>query len=62
MQGEVIARLDEEQGCTDDLDIEKDVILYSTDFLAMNAPELGHTCMHPLCGGDIIQQKYYRYP
>ena len=22
--------------------------LYSTDFLAMNAPELGHTCMHPL--------------
>lgn len=23
MQGEAIARLDEEQGCTDDLDIEK---------------------------------------
>ena len=23
--------------------------LYSTDFLAMNAPELGHTCMHLLC-------------
>ncbi len=22
---------------------------YSTDFLAMNAPELGHTCMHLLC-------------
>ncbi len=33
--------------------------LYSTDFLAMNAPELGHTCMHPLCGGDIFQQKHY---
>lgn len=62
MQGEVIARLGEEQGCTDDLDIEKDVILYSTDFLTMNAPELGHTCMHLLCGGDIFQQKYYRYP
>ena len=59
MQGEVIVRLGEEQGCTDDLDIEKDVILYSTDFLAMNAPELGHTCMHPLCGGDIFQQKHY---
>jgi hypothetical protein len=36
--------------------------LYSTDFLAMNAPELEHTCMHPLCGGDIFQQKYYLYP
>jgi len=23
--------------------------LYSTDFLAMNAPELSHTCMHLLC-------------
>ena len=23
--------------------------LYSTDFLAMNAPELSHTCMHMLC-------------
>ena len=22
---------------------------YSTDFLAMNAPELSHTCMHLLC-------------
>lgn len=26
MQGEVIARLDEEQGCTDDLSIEKELI------------------------------------
>jgi hypothetical protein len=26
MQGEVIARLGEEQGCTDDLDIEKEAI------------------------------------
>ncbi len=24
---------------------------YSTDFLAMNAPELSHTCMHLLCTG-----------
>ena len=23
--------------------------MYSTDFLAMNAPELSHTCMHLLC-------------
>lgn len=26
MQGEVVARLDEEQGCTDDLSIEKELI------------------------------------
>lgn len=26
MQGEVVARLDEEQGCTDDLSIEKEMI------------------------------------
>lgn len=26
MQGEVIARLGEEQGCTDDLEIEKEAI------------------------------------
>ena len=25
--------------------------MYSTDFLAMNAPELSHTCMHLLCTG-----------
>ena len=26
--------------------------LYSTDFLAMNVPELSHTCMHLLCTAD----------
>lgn len=37
--------------------------LYSTDFLAMNAPELGHTCMHLLCtageGSFVFNEKCY---
>ena len=38
--------------------------LYSTDFLAMNAPELGHTCMHLLCtageGSFVFNERCYR--
>ena len=37
--------------------------LYSTDFLAMNAPELSHTCMHLLCtageGSFVFNEKCY---
>ena len=37
--------------------------LYSTDFLAMNAPELSHTCMHLLCtageGRFVFNEKCY---
>ena len=37
--------------------------LYSTDFLAMNAPELGHTCMHLLCtageGSFVFNERCY---
>ena len=37
--------------------------LYSTDFLAMNAPELGHTCMHLLCrageGSLVFNERCY---
>lgn len=37
--------------------------IYSTDFLAMNAPELGHTCMHLLCrageGSFVFNEKCY---
>jgi len=37
--------------------------LYSTDFLAMNAPELAHTCMHLLCtvgeGSFVFNEKCY---
>ena len=37
--------------------------LYSTDFLAMNAPELGHTCMHLLCmagkGSFVFNDRCY---
>ena len=37
--------------------------LYSTDFLAMNAPKLGHTCMHLLCtageGSFVFNEKCY---
>ncbi len=37
--------------------------LYSTDFLAMNANELGHTCMHLLCtageGSFVFNGKCY---
>ena len=37
---------------------------YSTDFLAMNAPELGHTCMHLLCtageGSFVFNEKFNR--
>ena len=37
--------------------------LYSTDFLAMNAPELSHTCMHMLCtageGSFVFNEKCY---
>ena len=36
---------------------------YSTDFLAMNAPELAHTCMHLLCtageGSFVFNEKCY---
>ena len=36
---------------------------YSTDFLAMNAPELSHTCMHLLCtageGSFVFHEKCY---
>ena len=36
---------------------------YSTDFLAMNAPELSHTCMHLLCtageGSFVFNEKCY---
>ena len=36
---------------------------YSTDFLAMNAPELSHTCMHLLCtageGNFVFHEKRY---
>ena len=37
--------------------------LYSTDFLAMNAPELSHTCMHLLCtageGSFVFNERCY---
>ena len=37
--------------------------LYSTDFLAMNAPELSNTCMHLLCtagdGSFVFNEKCY---
>ena len=37
--------------------------LYSTDFLAMNAPELSYTCMHLLCtageGSFVFNGKCY---
>ena len=37
--------------------------LYSTDFYGMNAPELGHTCMHLLCtageGSFVFNEKCY---
>ncbi len=37
--------------------------LYSTDFLAMNAPGLGHTCMHLLCrageGSFVFNERCY---
>ena len=37
--------------------------LYSMDFLAMNAPELGHTCMHLLCtageGSFVFNERCY---
>ena len=29
---------------------------YSADFLAINAPELSHTCMHLLCTAYIVKQ------
>ena len=36
---------------------------YSTDFLAMNAPELSHTCMHLLCtageGSFVFNERCY---
>lgn len=36
---------------------------YSTDFLAMNAPELSHTCMHLICtageGSFVFNEKCY---
>ena len=41
----------------------KNDFLYSTDFLAMNAPELGHTCMHLLCrageGSFVFNERCY---
>ena len=37
--------------------------LYSTDFLAMNTPELEHTCMHLLCtageGSFVFNERCY---
>ena len=37
--------------------------MYSTDFLAMNAPELSHTCMHLLCtageGSFVFNERCY---
>ena len=37
--------------------------IYSTDFLAMNAPELSHTCMHLLCmageGSFVFNERCY---
>ena len=37
--------------------------LYSTDFLAMNAPELSHTCMHLICtageGSFVFNERCY---
>lgn len=37
--------------------------IYSTDYLAMNAQELGHTCMHLLCtageGSFVFNEKCY---
>ena len=37
--------------------------VYSTDFLAMNAPELSHTCMHLLCtageGSFVFNERCY---
>ena len=37
--------------------------MYSTDFLAINAPELSHTCMHLLCtageGSFVFNERCY---
>lgn len=42
------------------LEVKGDILLVAGDTAYLDLP--GHTCMHLLCGGDIFQQKYYRYP